>query len=341
MRICQIVCGSQYGGLEKHTIELSHELHKLGVDITVIAHSNFASDFENIHFIPLDLNKGRNNLFILFKLYMILKNGQFDIVHTQANKATSMVVKLKPFLSAKIVSTLHSYKKNLRPFYYSDFVITVSDKIGEKLHIPNKRTVYNGIRWDKKEDVQIDLNKKYEIDQHKFIICSVARLTKVKRFDILLNALQGVEDVHLILVGGGEEDQCLKKLSETLDVKKDVTFTGNLDNMQVRQIVSSSKLFVMTSDKEGFPYTFIEAMFCATPFLSTPVSDIEKIIGQKYIVPFDDPKKVSTQIHFIKNNYEEVLKDYQNVFTFSETKFRLENMTKETLAVYTQVLLNV
>lgn len=337
MKICQVLAGNEDGGLEKHTIELSHELQKEGLYITVIAHKKFADAFTNIHFIPLDLSKGRNNFVILFKLYRIFKKEKFNIIHTQANKATAMVTKLKPFLQSKIVSTLHNYKKNLKPFNCSDFVITVSDKIGEKLHIPNKVTIYNGLNFQKQDDLQIDLHQKYGIDQKKFVICTVARLTRAKRFDILLTAVQGT-GVHLILVGGGEDEEDLKQLAKDLDIEDDVTFTGNLDNHEVQQIISSSKLFVMTSDKEGFPYTFVETMFCNTPFLSTPVSDIEKIIGKKYIVPFGDAEKVSAQIDFIKNNYEEVLKDYQKIFSFAEKKFTLKNMTKETISVYEEVL---
>lgn len=337
MRICQIVAGSGKGGLEKHTIELSQELQKKGINVTVIAHNEFASNFKNIRFIPLNLNKGRNNILILFKLYKILKNERFDIIHTQANKATAMVTKLKPFLKSKIVSTLHNYKKNLSPFHKSDFVITVSDKIGEKLLIPNKITIYNGLDFQKRDDLHIDLHQKYGIDEKKFLICTVARLTRVKRFDILLNALQGI-NVHLILVGGGEADADLKQLAKDIGIEEDVTFTGSLDNHTVQQIISSSKLFVMTSDNEGFPYTFVETMFCNTPFLSTPVSDIEKIIGKKYIVPFGDTENLSAKIDFIKNHYEEVLKDYQKIFSFSEKKFTLNNMTAETISVYEEVI---
>ena len=50
-------------------------------------------------------------------------------------------------------------------------------------------------------------------------------------------------------------------------------------------------------------------------------------------------KKVSEKIHFIKNNYEEVLSDYENIFTLSKKKFTLKNMAKETISVYREVLL--
>ena len=337
MKICQVLAGNEDGGLEKHTIELSKQLVNRGFDVTVIAHEDFAESFENINFIPLDLSKSRNNFFILFKLYKILKNGNFDIVHTQANKATAMVTKIKSFINAKIVSTLHNYKRNLSAFEKSDFVITVSDNIAKNLKTKNRITVYNGISFNNDEDLKIDLHSKYNIEKDKFIICSVARLTKVKRFELILSAIKNL-NLHLILVGSGDEENNLKNEVEKLNMKNKVTFTGNLLNIEVKKIVSSSSLFVMSSDNEGFPYTFVETMFCRTPFISTPVSDMAKFLGDKYTIPFSNVEKLSDKIEYIKNNYNEVLKDFQEKFEYAQNKFTIENMVDETIEVYKKVL---
>ena len=337
MRICQVLAGNEDGGLEKHTIELSKQLVKKGFNVTVIAHKDFEKFFENINFIPLDLSKSRNNFFILFKLLKILKKENFDIIHTQANKATSMVIKLKPFINSKIVSTLHNYKNNLSSFEKSDFVITVSDYIGKNLKTKNKVVIYNGIEFNSNENLKIDLYEKYNIEKKKFIICSVARLTKVKRFELILMAIKNL-DLHLILVGSGEEENNLKKEAEKLNIKNKITFTGNVVNTDVKKIVASSSLFVMSSDNEGFPYTFVETMFCKTPFISTPVSDMPKLLGNKYIVPFSNANEISTKIEYVKDNYEKVLKEFQEKFNYAEKKFTIENMVDETIDIYNKVL---
>jgi O55-antigen biosynthesis alpha-1,3-galactosyltransferase len=337
MKICQVLAGNEDGGLEKHTIELSKQLVNKGFDVTVIAHKDFEESFENINFIPLDLSKSRNNFFILFKLYKILKKGKFDIIHTQANKATSMVTKIKSFINSKIVSTLHNYKRNLSAFEKSDFVITVSDNIARKLKIKNRVTIYNGILFDSNENLKIDLYSKYNIEKDKFIICSVARLTKVKRFELILSAIKDL-DLHLILVGSGEEESNLRNEVQRLNIQKKVTFTGNLANIEVKRIISSSSLFVMSSDNEGFPYTFVETMFCKTPFISTPVSDMTKLLGDKYTIPFSNIEKLSDKIEYIKSNYDEVLKDFQEKFDYAQNKFTIDNMVNETISVYKEVL---
>lgn len=336
MRVCQVLAGDEEGGLEKHTIELSYALQKEGIDVTVIAHEKFKNDFKTIRFIPIDLSTGRNNIFTLFKIYKVLKKENFDLIHTQANKATTMIAKLKPFITMKLVSTLHSYKKNIKPFYHADYVITVSTKIGEKLHMKNKITIYNGLALE--ESDYIDLYEKYDISRENFIICSVGRLSEVKRFDILISSLEYLEDVHLILVGEGREDEKLMSLAKSLNVSEKVTFTGVLENKKAKEVMKSSHLFILTSDKEGFPYVLIETLFNDTPILSTDVSDIRQIIGEKYIIPFDDKKALATKILEIKGNYADTVEEFELIFKSAKEEFTLSNMTQKTIEIYEKVL---
>ena len=335
MKICQVLAGNEDGGLEKHTIELSKQLVNRGFDVTVIAHKDFAESFENINFIPLDLSKSRNNFFILFKLYKILKKGNFDIVHTQANKATSMVTKIKSFISAKIVCTLHSYKKNLSPFEKSDFVITVSNKVAEKIKNKNIKTIYNGIEFYNVDNSEI--LQKYKIPQNKFLICSVGRLCDVKRFDLLIKSIKDL-DVFCVLIGDGENKDSLINLAKKEEVEEKILFTGNIDNQEVRKILQKVDLSIISSDREGFSYFFAESLVYSTPIISTNVADIKDIIGNNYIVPFNDYNKLNEKINYVKNNYDEVLKDFQEKFEYAQNKFTIENMINETIEVYKKVL---
>lgn len=337
MKICQVLAGNEDGGLEKHTIELSKQLKKRGFDVSVIAHKDFAPHFKDINFIPLDLSKGRNNFFILYKLFKILKKEKFDIVHTQANKATDMVIKLKPFLSSKIISTLHSYKKNISSFEKSDFVITVSNKIAEKLKNKSHKTIYNGVKY-KEFECDETIFQKYLIPKDKFLICSVGRLCDVKRFDILINSLKNL-DVFCILVGDGENKKELYELAQKQNVDSKILFTGNIENEDVKKLINISDLFVITSDKEGFPYVFIESLLLNTPVISTDVSDIKEMISSKNIFDFDNFNSLSKMINQKKSDYKKTLDEFQSIFTYAQKRFTIENMVDETILVYKKVLL--
>lgn len=336
MKIMQLLAGNEDGGLEKHVIELSHQLASSGIEVCVVAHPDFAIHFKALCFIPLDLTKSRYNPLVLLKLYRLIQRIQPDIIHAQANKATQMVISLKRFIPCKVVATLHNYKKSLHAFEKSDFVITVSDKIGEKLAISHKCTIYNGIAYPEVE--KMNIHEKYHLPADTFIICSVGRFVAVKHFDILIQAIARLDKIHLVLVGDGYENDTLRELAKNLAIEKKITFTGMLNKHDVASVVSSSNLFVMTSEREGFPYTFVEAMFCKTPFLSTPVSDIEKFISHNYITPHADIPALVSKIKFIQKNYPVVREDFQSIFELSLQEFSIDTMTRKTIAIYQRLI---
>lgn len=336
MKVCQVLASDGDGGLEKHTIELSRGLQAKGIDITVIAHVKYKDDFKNIKFIEMDLTKGRSNVFILWKLYHMLKKENFDIVHTQANKATDMIIKLKPFLKAKIVATLHNFKKNLKPFLKANAVITVSDRIGEKLNIDKKVTVYNGIEIA--DTIDIDLHKKFNLPNEKFIICSVGRLVEAKGFDLLIESMQYMDqNIDLLLIGDGPDREKLEKLSKKLNIDNRIIFVGNIENELTKSIIKSSDLLVISSRREGFSYVFAESLLLDTPIVSTDVADIKKFITSKYISPFDS-KLFAKKVNDFKIDYEQNIIEYQKIFNRAKNTFTLENMTEQTIQVYQKVM---
>jgi glycosyltransferase involved in cell wall biosynthesis len=325
--------GKGAGGVEKHTIELSKALKRKGVDVTIIAHESFREFFEGFRFIGLDLTKCRYNVVNLFKLYRILKRENFDIVHTQANKATAMVALIKPMISSKFVATLHSYKNNLWPFNRADFVITVSDRIGEPLKNEHKTTIYNGVQFDNIE--KVDLRQRYSLPQNSFLVCAVGRLAKVKAYEILIRSMCYTDDeCFLLLVGDGIEHESLTKLTKQLRLENKVYFLGHKENDEVKKIIASSDLLAISSQKEGFPYVFVETLLSQTPVISTDVSDIKKFITEKYIVKQLDEKNMAEKIMYVKNHYDEILEDFQKIFIKAAECFTVQKVVDETLAVY-------
>jgi glycosyltransferase involved in cell wall biosynthesis len=334
MKIVHVLAGNEDGGLEKHVIELTLHLALKGFDISVVAHEKFRMDFDTVTFIPLDLSKGRLNPIILFQLRHILVSAMPDIVHTHANKATFMVNLINILCPFKVISTLHSEKRNIRAFEKSDYVITVSNKIGKDLRRVPKITIYNGMSLPTLKP--ISLHERYGIPQNTFILCAIGRLVHVKRFDILIKSLENL-DVHLMLIGDGYEKTTLMSLSETLKINHKISFLGALGHEETLCILSHSDLAVMSSEREGFPYTFVEAMLCKTPFLSTPVSDIEEFISSNYIFPINDVTALRDKIIFIHQNYSTVVNDFHSIFNHAIHEFSIDTMVQKTCELYQKV----
>lgn len=335
MKVCQVLASDGNGGLEKHTIELSRGLQAKGIDITVIASKKYKDDFKNMNFIEMDLTKGRSNVFTLWKLFRILKKEKFDIIHAQANKATDMIIKLKPFLKSKIVATLHGFKKNLKPFLKANAVITVSDRIGKKLNIDKKETIYNGIEIA--DNMDMDLHKHFNIPTDKFIICGVGRLVEAKGFDLLIESMQYMDhDIVLLLIGDGPDREKLEKLSQKLNIDNRIIFAGNIENEFTKSMMKSSDLLVISSRREGFSYVFAESLLLGTPIVSTDVADIKKFITPQYISPFNS-KLFAKKVNDFKKDYDQNIVEYQKIFKKAKNTFTLENMTAQTIQVYYKV----
>ena len=116
----------------------------------------------------------------------------------------------------------------------------------------------------------INIDDFYFDPQKKYLI-TIARLTKGKRFEILLESLKKInktrKDVELIIVGNGPEKENYEKICDSLNLSDIVHFLGYRKNPF--PYLAQADLFVMTSEWEGLPNILIEAMICKTPVISS------------------------------------------------------------------------
>ena len=99
MKICLMMAGIGEGGLEGHVVELSNKLAKER-EVEVIAHPDMLDRFDkNVVTHPLDLAKGRSNPLILYRLIALIKSINPDVVHAHANKAVTMLARIRPLFT--------------------------------------------------------------------------------------------------------------------------------------------------------------------------------------------------------------------------------------------------
>jgi L-malate glycosyltransferase len=112
------------------------------------------------------------------------------------------------------------------------------------------------------------------------VIGCVARLSKVKRHDVLLDAFArihaSVPTTHLVLIGDGDERRALVERSRALSVESAVTFTGTLANTPLSQQLFD--IAVLTSANEGFPNSLVEAAACRVPLVATLVGGVPDVL---------------------------------------------------------------
>lgn len=329
MRVAQILASNEDGGLEKHYIELCNALSKK-IEIFAICDKKFEKFLdEDVKFIEFDFTSSRNNPFMLYRLYKILKELNVDIIHTQANKSTDILIRLKPFLKSKIVATLHSQKRDVKSFNRVDFVITVSKRIAQNITNKNHKVIYNGISIAEFEIDKNYIEKNFGLDG--FVFVSIGRLESVKGYEKLIKSFAGI-DAKLLIIGQGSEEQKLRALIDKENLKARVHIDSSYRD-DIYKVLASSGCSIISSEREGFSYVFIESLMLQTPLISRDVADIKGFIGEKYIS--DD---LNQKMRFVLNNYDEVLRDFEPIFKNIKKRFTFENMLNETLNLYKEIL---
>lgn len=101
------------------------------------------------------------------------------------------------------------------------------------------------------------------------LILGIGRLTRQKRFDLLIRAFARVQrtDARLIILGDGSDRKRLEQLVRSLGLTARVTLPGYVSD--VAGWLKRANLFILPSRYEGLPAVALEAMAANCPVLST------------------------------------------------------------------------
>jgi len=210
---------------------------------------------------------------------------------------------------------------------YSDSMKVRPSKV---IHIPNgidirrfHRSVHN-----------IATRASLGIRPDEIVIGTVANMKEVKNHKNLLVAFhklrKKLDNVTLVLVGGGPLEDSLKALTNDLGISDKVKFMGRrTDGSKFYHIFD---IFCLSSFAEGFPLSVLEAMACRLPVVATDVSGINEIIesGQNGIlVKSNDAADLANAILMLI--HDNTLRNYirQNGFVTIMTKFSYTNWIQE------------
>ena len=248
------------------------------------------------------------------------------------------------------------YKLKRRPFWRTyfeglkrslDAFIVISQEIDAELSalgVPKEKRVLlpNGVDTERSipisEDQKIKLRAQLSLPSQATIVAYAGRLVPEKRVDHLLKIWNNIRskyyDACLLIVGGGEEEQRLRKM-----LVEGVQFTG-----QVREAVpylQAADLFVLPSSTEGLSNSMLEAMSCGLPVLATTVGGAPDVIRHHengYLIPPDD-------VESLQRGLETLLGDRTLRFTLGSNArariladFSLDSVARRLAALYARLL---
>jgi len=123
--------------------------------------------------------------------------------------------------------------------------------------------------------VDTNLFQSLNLEKKPRSLCFVGRLVKQKNLLALLEALKG-SPYSLDIVGGGEEEKCLKLFVKENNLN--VNFLSIISHRQLPEILNRHEAFILPSLYEGMPKVLLEAMACGLPVIGTNVEGIREVI---------------------------------------------------------------
>ncbi|MFW5748340.1 MAG: glycosyltransferase family 4 protein [Chloroflexota bacterium] len=258
----------------------------------------------------------------VYKLVRLMRQWRPDVVHTHTAKA-GFVGRLAAWIARVPVRVhtfhghvFHGYFSPRRTRFYlwlerfsarlSSGIITISDVQYEELShryriAPSSKFSKQPIGLDLRhltippdESVIEAFISAHNLPRDKKLIGIVGRLVPIKHHDLFLDAAQRLtgqrDDVHFVLAGDGERRAELVERAHTLGLADCMTFTGWVAD--IRTVMHTLDMLVLTSRNEGTPVSIIEGMAAGLPVISTDVGGVRDILeggelGQ--VVPLDDP----------------------------------------------------
>ena len=170
------------------------------------------------------------------------------------------------------------FKFLIKNFYNrADYVVAVSEQIKQdlvekfKLKEDKVKVIYNPFDIEKIQDLmKEELEAEYKHIFDNPVVINAGRLTNQKGQWHLIKSFSKVKEripnAKLVILGKGELENDLKKLTKDLNIDKDVHFLGFQKNPF--KFIHRADVFALTSLFEGFPMCLAESMVCETPIIS-------------------------------------------------------------------------
>jgi colanic acid/amylovoran biosynthesis glycosyltransferase len=131
----------------------------------------------------------------------------------------------------------------------------------------------------------------------------VGRLAAVKGLPVLFEAIAQLRndrpDILLTIAGDGPDRPALETTVRALGIAQSVRFLGYQSQTQVRQLLTETDVFVMSSFADGVPVVLMEAMAAGVPVVATRIAGIPELVEDGvsgFLVPPGDAQSLGERI---------------------------------------------
>lgn len=351
-------------GPERRAARLAKRWKSEGFNVVVCypSRGHLNNDFRTADLKVIDFEIGSKfNILSIFKLKRIVKENNIDIVHSQGPAAldlilalTSKLIKVKTIITRPVMIADQVNYSNLRIKIYEfidknitlkivDSIIAVScagcEVLRDKYRVQKSKLqlIYNGVDTDK------IVPGKYEKSKYEIRIGMIGQLFPPKGWFDFISTIQFIKNrsskvIKALIIGEGELEEELIKMSKYYDLDDCISFEGYVDDIKVK--LKELDMILFTTHREGLSVAVLEAMAAGLPQVITDVGGgREQIIhGENgFVVQVGDIEKMGTYCL-------ELIENEDLRFAFGKTarmlaveKFSEEEMFKKHVQLYKEI----
>lgn len=279
-----------------------------------------------------------SDLRALYRLYRIIRNGKYDIVHTHTAKA-GFIGRLAAKMAGVpvIVHTVHgiTFHDFRRPIIQTLFITfeklaaATTDRfiaVGEDLKkhylqagigTPERYTViHTGMNLERflnagelPEKFIRRKRQEFHIEPTDIVIGNVSRLDTGKGQQYLLRAIPQIvarfPNAKFMLVGEGKHRKMFETMVRELHIEQHVIFTGFRHDIE--EIIAMFDVAVFTSLWEGLPRVVVQYVTVGKPIVAFDIKGVRELVRNGingFTVPVKDVDLLAKRIIYMLENLE-------------------------------------
>lgn len=313
--------GPQVGGMEKQVAILARHLAaRDDYRVTVLADPSYQALFPAaVKFIAFNARRSRRNPLLWLELIPQIRQLNPDIVHTHGHKASQIIASIKRHIGHRtLIASAHGTKHNNTALASMDGIISVSNSVQAIIPYPSI-VVPNAVeRYDGPSYTKPALCQRFRLNSQQPLFVAMGRLAPVKNYGMLMQALAGLP-ANLLIFGEGPEYASLKQFEQD-----NVKLAGHTAHAQ--GIIAASDALLISSLREGFSLSMIEALQLNTPVLSTAVSGAKGLLPESCLIRNDTVDNMHHDIAAQLPKLEQLAISLESAFNFAQQQCTPEQL---------------
>ncbi|MFC1658644.1 glycosyltransferase family 4 protein [Candidatus Omnitrophota bacterium] len=337
MKILYVIANISFGGGENVFSQIAGRLNsdKYRVKFICLPGGFLEKRLRELEIPLIPVNfRSRFSVKVFLRLIKIMKSEKPDIVHSQGERVNfyarfAAKIARIPAIVSTIAAPVEEF--NVNPIkkavyiisgHYSerlvDRFIAVSESMRAKLINRHKIKadkivrIYNGVQVDEYKHNQAGflVRSELNIEGNAPLVGVIGRLVWEKGLPYFIQAAKRVlayePTARFLIVGEGPLRNRLKDLVKRLEIEKNIIFTGW--RTDIKEIISTLDMLVLSSLREGMPLVVLEAMALAKPVVATDIEGLREVVinGSTGILvtPRNPDSLKDAIIHLLKDKVE-------------------------------------